>query len=319
MRETKLKISNSGNKDAVKVLHYYALFKYPVTVAEIHGSCSTKCSIAEIKAILDNMEHTGKVFRFNEFYSLSPFMEEQVYLRKQANELALKKIKAARICAGIINSFPFVRFVGISGSMSKGYASPNSDFDFFIITEANRLWICRTLLHLFKKLTFIVKRQHSFCMNYFIDTTDLEIEEKNIFTAIELSSLTPVHGARAYAQLQNSNRDWVTSLLPNGYVRFNKPVPVFNKKSIAKRFAEFLLDRCFADKLNEKLMLITDYRWRKKWTNKNYPMTEYDLAFKTTLHISKNHPANHQKRVLEKLKEAGFSNQPHNLKTSVNS
>src|SRR5690606_39126981 len=104
--------------------------------------------------------------------------------------------------------FPFVAFVGISGSLSKGFAAADGDFDFFIITSANRLWICRTLLHLFKKLSFLAGAQHRFCMNYFIDISHAAIEERNRYTAIELSSLIPVCGLKVYQHFLSQNK-WV--------------------------------------------------------------------------------------------------------------
>ena len=53
--------------------------------------------------------------------------------------------------ASIIAAFPFVRAVGISGSLSKQYADENSDIDYFIITAANRLWIAKNLPAYFQK------------------------------------------------------------------------------------------------------------------------------------------------------------------------
>jgi len=53
-------------------------------------------------------------------------------------------------------------------------------------------------------------------------------------------------------------------------------------------------------------LLLFDYTnksWRKKWTKKGYNMEDYDLAFKTRLNVSKNHPKNHQKLVLKHKNE----------------
>ena len=57
----------------------------------------------------------------------------------------------------------------MSGSLSKHFADEKSDIDFFIITSANRLWIARTCMHLFKKVSYIAGKQHWFCMNYYVD------------------------------------------------------------------------------------------------------------------------------------------------------
>jgi len=200
----------------------------------------------------------------------------------------------------LIYSFPFVKFVGISGSLSKGYASEDSDFDFFILTSENRLWICRTILHLFKKMTFLFGQQNKFCMNYFVDVSRPELEEKNIYTAIELSSLIPVAGSDTYNILMQHNL-WIKRFLPNEYKRFYSG-PTADKKFFGAHLLELPFSLA-ATSLNNWLMRITDRRWRKKWMQKKYKEEDYALAFKTTLYHSKNHPANHQKKILESLRK----------------
>jgi hypothetical protein len=192
-----------------------------------------------------------------------------------------------------------VKFVGISGSLSKGYASEDSDFDFFILTSENRLWICRTILHLFKKMTFLFGQQHRFCMNYFVDVSRPELEEKNIYTAIELSSLIPVAGSDIYKILMQRN-SWVKKFLPNRYQPFYKST-ITDRNFLGKGLLELLFS-LGGNVMNTRLMHFTDKRWRKKWTKKHFVKEDYELAFKTTLYHSKNHPGNHQKKMLEQLK-----------------
>lgn len=217
--------------------------------------------------------------------------------------LAGRKKRQAVRAGRFISMFPYVRFVGISGSLSKGYADEKSDFDFFIVAENKRLWICRTLLHLFKKITFLAGQQDKFCMNYFIDTHDLRIEEQNRYTAIELASLIPVSGYDIYIKLEQANQ-WVNNFLPNGYIGFCTGIDTIDDHNgYLKMVLEAFLDKADPEKWNARLMKITDNKWRKKWSRRNYPMDDYDSAFKTTLHISKNHPANHQKKVLEVISQ----------------
>ncbi|MCD6064284.1 MAG: hypothetical protein K0R82_2195, partial [Flavipsychrobacter sp.] len=66
--------------------------------------------------------------------------------------------------------------------------------------------------------------------------------------------------------------------------------------------SEKFIDLLAASYLNKGLMTITDTWWRYKWQRKNYPMEDYDLAMKTRWYVSKNHPANYQKKVLRQLK-----------------
>jgi hypothetical protein len=50
-------------------------------------------------------------------------------------------------------------------------------------------------------------------------------------------------------------------------------------------------------------MNLTNNKWRKKWARKNFPMEAYDLAFKTRLHVSKNHDKNYQEKILKMYAE----------------
>lgn len=40
-----------------------------------------------------------------------------------------------------------------------------------------------------------------------------------------------------------------------------------------------------------------------KMETKRFPMDDYDLAMKTRWYVSKNHPLNYQKRVLQNVKQ----------------
>src|SRR5690606_18040183 len=158
-----------------------------------------KISPEALQETLDAMVRDESIFFAHNMYSLEN--SGQIFLKRLVGaDLAAEKMKEARRCADIIAGFPFVRGVYISGSLSKGYADEQSDIDFFIVVEKKRLWICRTLLHLFKKLTFLINRQHSFCMNYFLDESMLCLEEQNIFTATELYTLVPVYDKDSFEQ-----------------------------------------------------------------------------------------------------------------------
>jgi hypothetical protein len=65
---------------------------------------------------------------------------------------------------------------------------------------------------------------------------------------------------------------------------------------------EAVLDLFMPGRMKAFFMRLTDKWWRKKWARKHYPADQYELAFKTTLHHSKNHPANYQKKVLDHVR-----------------
>ena len=90
-----------------------------------------------------------------------------------------------------IKRFPFVRAVFLSGELSKNISSDDGDIDFMIVTEKNRLWICRTLLTFFKKI-FLFNQKKYLCINYFVDEEHLHLPKKNIFTATEIAHVKPL-------------------------------------------------------------------------------------------------------------------------------
>lgn len=284
--------------EVLKVLSYYNVFRHPLKFEEIHKLILISISKEELKETLDHLIYNEKVFYIKGYYSLSSD-SNHIQRRVNGEKLANNLLPKAKRIAGLIALFPFVRFVGISGSLSKAYADENSDFDYFIITAKNRLWIARTILHLFKKITFMFNKQKCFCMNYFIDDSDLEIEDKNIFVLYELATLIPVYNSSYYWKFKNSNY-WVKQMLPQFDYRKQE---ISDRKPIIKSITETCMSILPLNYLNRLLMKITDLKWRRKWKKANYPMQDYDLAFRTRINISKNHPKNHQKLLLTKLSD----------------
>ena len=291
-------IDNGLSEAILRTLQYYAWFSYPLQEAEIRDNCAMLCKEDALRPHLQRLQEEGKVYCCEGYYSPSAEVASLVERRILGNARAARDVQRAEQIGRLIFTTPFVQFVGISGSLSKGYSDANTDFDFFIITRKNRLWISRTLLHLFKKLTFLVGQQHKFCMNYFLDESALTLAERNIYTATELRTMIPVCGAGTYTRLMDANR-WVYNFLPNGRQEGLNRQP--ENDGLFKKAFSGLLGLCNPDGVNHFLMRITDSKWRRKWARKGYPAEDYELAFKTTLHISKNHPANYQKRILEAL------------------
>src|SRR4030095_7660547 len=190
-----LPIRSAEESCILRILAYFDIFQYPLTKKEIKQFLPDFFSDAKLESSLPSMILNKTVFLHSDFYSLhdNPLL---AYRRKDGNLRAKKLIPRAYSIGNFLYRFPFVRAIAISGSLSKDFAEENADIDFFIITKANRLWIARTIMHLFKKLTFITGHQHYFCMNYYIDEKALLIQDKNIFTAIEIGTLLPLRGYR---------------------------------------------------------------------------------------------------------------------------
>jgi hypothetical protein len=281
----------------LKTIAYFDLFNYPLTLEDIRRFLDVKANEAEIGAETEMLVREGRLYRSGVYYSLQDNTALAIRrLRGEAHADELLRIAARG--ARFLYQFPFVRGVCISGSLSKRFADEKADIDYFIITAANRVWIARTLMHLFKKLTFLLGHQHRYCMNYYIDEDALEIREKNIFTAIELFTLLPMSGDEGLDQFFRAN-DWATEYFP-GYRDRSREAQETRPASFLKRFFERLLSNRLGNKLENRLRRITDRRWRQKTAQQQRNMKGDLLTLQCGKHYSRPNPEIFQQKVLAK-------------------
>lgn len=291
-------------KHFLRALLYFDIFDYPLTAAEVVQYSPAVINFST-ERFLENLVSRKILFRFENFYSLQDDPRLAVR-RMKGNALAEKKMKTAKRFSRLISLVPFVRAVMLSGSISKGYMDENSDIDYFIVTETNRLWIARTMLAIFRRV-FLFNSHKNLCTNYFIDNHNLEIGEKNIFTAIELRTTKPMFGASTIEKFHAANA-WALSFLPN-FVLQNGTASngdFFLKTTVEKIFSLRMVDHFNAWLMKKSL----DY-WKRKYGQIVHP-TDFEIAFRSTTGISKSHPQFFQKKVLmhydQKIKEFEIKN-----------
>jgi hypothetical protein len=283
----------------LRTLAYYDIFKYPLTEDDITEGCSMFDKSPETcKHALHRLTEQGIIFKLGNFYALTN-NHQHVEDRIAGNQRAERWMKKAHQFSRLIAAFPFVRGVALSGSLSKGFIGEDPDIDYFIITEPNRLWLARTLLVVFKKI-FLLNSYKYFCINYFIDTENLEIEEKNLFTATEVTTLKPVYGADITQKFFQKNR-WIAHYFPN--FKLNGMESVMPARShLLKRILELLLTGKHGDWMDTRFMKITVTHWARKFRHR-YTEEEFNLVFKSDKRISKHHPQNFQKKVLREYRK----------------
>lgn len=283
-------------KNILATLAYFDMFDYPLTYNEIFLFLERKCGEADLKKTINYLVACKLVFQFDQFYALKndPFM---IVRRKKGNKKALELLEKAKEVGELLIKFPYVRGIGISGSLSKNFADENSDIDLFIITKKNRLWIARTLMHIFKKLTFLVNKQHHYCMNYYIDEEQLEIIEKNIYTAIEVATLIPLQGDQVFANFYSANA-WTARYLPNKLMRISSAKSLDH--SFLKRFGEHLFNNTFGNWIEKQLMVITAKRWNQKTVQKKLNSKGNIMGMSANRHFAKPDPKNFQLKLIER-------------------
>ena len=279
-------------------LVYFDIFNYPLLVEEIHRFHGKPSSRSEIEEGLKLLVQENIICYLDGFYSVKNDIA-LVAKRKRANMLAKKQMIIARKAAWVLSRFPFVRGLAISGSLSKNYGDEKADIDFFIITAPNKLWIARTILHLFKKMTYLTGRQNRYCMNYFVDESVPLIEEKNIFTAMEIITLVPMYGKNTFDDFINTNA-WVSDYFP--ICKANSNLAPEIQKGILSTMIERIFNTGFGNWLDNWLMSITDRRWKKKVSSKRMNSKGNPMGMLVSRHCSKPNPKNFQDKVVSEFR-----------------
>jgi hypothetical protein len=284
-------------KNILATLAYFNLFDYPLKKQEIMSFLSQAFEPYEFDQAMNELLNEQLIFRIGNFFSI----RNETHLadrRQRGNDKAAGMMRTAQSCAKIIAAFPFVKAVAVSGSLSKNFAEDDADIDFFIITASNRLWLARSLLHLFKKLTFLAGREHLFCMNYFVDESQLCILEKNIYTAIEAVTLLPMRGN--FERFYEEN-NWTKKILPNAFCHAygSEAMP----KSFPIKIFEVFFDNRFGGWLDNFLMKLTASRWGKKTIQRKRNGKGNVLAMHSGKHFSKPAPENFQKKLLQRYEK----------------
>jgi len=277
----------------LRVLVYFDIFQYPLTKNEIRRFLERPFSEATIDQSLQQMIADHTIFLHGGFYSLqyNPLLTIK---RKKGNRRAEKLLPKAYSIGRFLFHFPFVRAIGISGSLSKNFADEKADVDFFIITKANRLWMARSIMHLFKKITFLTGHQHYFCMNYYIDEDALLIKEQNIFTAVEVATLIPVAGKDVLENFFITN-SWGDQFFPGKQIQ----LPVHKEPATwIKKAIECLFDSRLGDHLDKWLFKITTKRWHQKGEKGMRNKNGHTMQLITGRHFSRSNPGSFQEKVL---------------------
>ncbi|MFN8302311.1 MAG: hypothetical protein U0U46_07450 [Saprospiraceae bacterium] len=298
MTETLLVAASPTDRAVLHVLHYFGIFRYPLSVEEVtHFVALPGAKTGDIADALNELAAKGRIFRFGQYFQTD---NDTGWLaaRLDYNRRAGQFLPLAHRMSRFIGAFPFVRAVCVSGSLSKNCMSPDGDIDYFVITAPGRLWLARTLLVIFKK-TFLFNSHKYFCINYFIDTEHLEIEEKNIYTATETVTLLPTYGSDWMQAFRSANQ-WAWDTLPNFPPRRAEGIPP-HRRGWLKRLLERLLGGRLGAWLDQRAMRLTVGYWQRKFSG--FDRSDFDVALKSRRYVSKHHPLFFQKKVLDALGE----------------
>ncbi len=291
MAVTEIGLKKNGS---LKTLAYFDLFRYPLQFEEIVKFAFQPAEAREVEEELQALLDQNIVRKQDEFYALlndSDSFESRKQAAAGAKSMWPKAIENGRLIAG----FPFVKAVMVSGGLSKQVFREGDDIDYFVICKSNRVWMTKLLLKTYKKLR-LQNSKDFFCTNYIIGDSNLEIDEQNLFTAIELCTLQPIGNSQSFEALKSAN-SWTQNYLPNA--TWKAPIGDIKSKRKSSEFIERVFNNRFGDWIDKQLMKVIFKRIKLHYKDQLKDV-DFNLMFKSKRNVSKIHPSNNQKHILDK-------------------
>lgn len=229
----------------LETVAYYDVFDYPLTEFEVwklllmsdgEGMSAPDISFRMVEETLEGSYLRKRLGRARGFVFLRG-RERLIALRLERQRIADRNIRGARMVAGILRFFPFVRMVGLTGSLSMKNADRGSDWDFFIVLRSGYIWTGRAtvtaLLHLFGLRRHGNHIAHRACLNFWVTTRSLEIRLKDLFSSSEYFFIIPLFGEAVFRTFQQSNV-WIRWFRPHFRVTRLPHVALLPDTSLAR-------------------------------------------------------------------------------------
>lgn len=235
-------------KNIIATVAYYDALNYPLTAfeawkylmcaqyydeAHVHGNVS----LGDVVRLLQHESVRVLVEQSNGMYVLKG-RKELVAQRIRQEKISASKLKRLREVVRIFKYVPFVRMIGVTGTLAMRSASNKSDWDLLVVLRSGKIWTGRTLVtavaHLIGKRRYGDKIKDRVCLNYFITDKTLEVITKDLFSAHEYSFLLPLFDGTTYEKFQLKNR-WIKKIKPQYSVAEILPL-VMCKDDIFSKF-----------------------------------------------------------------------------------
>jgi hypothetical protein len=284
-----------SDADLLSVVLYFDVFNWPLTRPELVRFVAPSEPEA-IDRVCERLIADGTLGGRGPFVHL-PGKHANIERRQRSAQRAEQVWPAARRAAAVLARMPFVRGVLITGGLSKGAADEDSDVDFLLVVEPGRVWITKSLLQVFRR-SLPPRIRECFCTNYLIAADRLLLDDRTMYTAVELLTAVPMYG-RACAELVEANA-WARSYIP-GFDAFAERAR--NAPELPPRPAAAAIERALvasgdrAVQLDRGLLAGWSAFWDRKYARLD-PATRAQ-RFKRRPEVATNHLDDFQFRVLE--------------------
>jgi hypothetical protein len=250
-------------KAILKTLIYYDIFNFPLKAWEIHKwLIGKKASLQQIEKTLRRMGQGTSIKYQGDYYFLTG-RKSLVKERQKKEQVSKEHLQTIKYISQIFKIIPWIKLVGISGSLSMMGSSKKDDIDLFIITADNRIWMSRLLLIFLTSLTGLRRKRREkvlsangkICINLILEESNLAQQKKNIYVAHEVLQMRVLwQGDEVYSRFLHAN-DWAFKHLPNwksGVIESRKSkISKLAKSYKSQKYNSKVKDLRFVDWLEE--------------------------------------------------------------------
>ena len=232
----------------VQTVAYVDGFDYPLTAAEIHRYLiGIPADLNWIEYLLQQETLVPKQLHHYDNYYMLPGRQAMVRIRQQREQIAQQLWPQALHYGRLLAQLPFVRMVGVTGSLAVNNTDTDADLDYLLVTENGHLWTSRALSLLVVKLA--ARRDIVVCPNYFISQRALDMGDHSLYMAHEVIQMIPLSGMLIYERFRQVNR-WTEQFLPNAQ-HVPPPFPPLMNRHYGQRLVEGLLGNRLGNRLEQ--------------------------------------------------------------------
>jgi hypothetical protein len=253
---------DESSKDVLQsvfhTLAYADVFDYPLTAPEVYRYLTyAKGTVEEVTSALSDKSLFSQIGDYFTLCGREQIVETRKYRAQVAARLWAKSARYGRVIA----SLPFVKMVAVTGSLAMHNTDEGNDVDYLIVTAPNRLWTCRALVLLIARIAAL-EGLH-LCPNYLVTTKALELKERSLYVAHELTQMIPLSGMEIYDEIHRKN-EWIEDYLPHASEAPELPeaAMLVKRSSAIQRALEFILRLPFGNwfekwEMNRKIKRLT--------------------------------------------------------------
>lgn len=281
----------------VRSVLYAAVFDYPLTLSQLRqtliGSAQTP---SQIVTALRQGAGLATLVETRDGFIFPAGRADLIEVRRRREQRSRAFLAEHGPLLRLIAALPYVRLLGLSGSVAHLNMESGGDLDIFIVTRGARVWSTAVLVILLAKA---LGRRRTLCANFIVADSALRFDQPDLFAANQIINLKPLIGDDTYRQLLEAN-PFVHDCYPNfhapaaGHLRVHQPALL----RAAKRVAEAV---CLAPSALAEVACRAAYRRYLRRASATWRSPEQVVLGNTVLKL---HTRSHRATVLSRFNTA---------------